>query len=194
MSKEALIMVDPQVDFCPGGALAVKEGDKVIPILNETAWKFKIFNKPVYASRDYHNPNNTEHINPKKWPPHCIEETEGANFHPDLKLDGVKIVTKGTGLKDDGYSAFEGVLDSGKTLEQDLREEDVDTVVVGGLATDYCVRATVFSALKLGFNVKVILDAIRAVNLKQGDGDHAIAEMKDAGAEFVTSQQIIYQA
>lgn len=185
MSKEALIIVDVQNDFCPGGALAVSQGDQVIEVLNNEASRVKSSGGVVYASRDWHKKDNTVHMNPNKWPVHCIQDTSGADLHKNLKLEGVSIVSKGMGSEDDGYSAFEGELESGKKLEEDLREKGVDEVTIGGLATDYCVKATAIDSAKLGFRTRVLFKAIRAVNLKPMDGEEAIGEMKKVGVEVV---------
>ncbi|MFQ3611939.1 MAG: isochorismatase family protein, partial [Fimbriimonadales bacterium] len=147
----------------------------------------------VAASRDWH-PANTQHFAEfgGKWPPHCIQGTHGAEFHPDLRLPvGTVILSKGTSTTDDGYSAFEGHTDDGKTLLQLLDERGVQTLLVGGLATDYCVRASVLDALKHGFRVQLLTDAIRGVNLQPEDSARALAEMQQAGAELIESSKLL---
>lgn len=188
--RQALVMVDPQVDFCPGGNLAVKDGDQVMERLNAAKQKIESKGGDIYVSRDWHDANNTEHMNPNKWPLHCIEDTPGAAFHPALDTNGATVISKGMGLKDDGYSSFDGVAPDGDSLAAKLRERRIKKIFVGGLATDYCVRATVLDGIKLGFNVVVLLDAIKAVNLQPEDGDKALSEMKEAGATLSIVSQI----
>ena len=183
--KRALIVVDVQNDFCPGGTLAVPQGDEVIAPLNKLTQQFLERGEPVFKSRDWHLPQ-TKHFAAYggTWPVHCVQETKGAEFHPGLLDDlHIRVISKGLG-DEDCYSAFDGT-----DLALRLQRLGVDEVWVGGLATDYCVKNTVLDALKAGFAVKAIEDAMRAVELKPGDGERAIAEMRDAGAEFVTSQQ-----
>lgn len=178
--KRALIVVDVQNDFCPGGALAVAEGDEVVPPLNELIKEFLERGEPVFKSRDWHLPD-TKHFAAYggTWPVHCVRNTKGAEFHPDLIDDArIRVISKGLGHTD-CYSAFDET-----DLATQLKELDVQEVWVGGLATDYCVKSTVLDALKEGFSVKALTDAMRAVEVKPGDGDRAIAEMKAAGAEI----------
>jgi nicotinamidase/pyrazinamidase len=183
--KDALIIVDVQNDFCPGGALAVSEGDKVIPVLNRWIQKFAQADLPVFATRDWH-PQNTRHFktNGGQWPPHCIQGSPGAQFHPRLALpkDAV-IISAGMEPDEEGYSGFEGRDNSGKVLADLLREKNVERLFVGGLATDYCVKHTVLDGLKEGFKVVFLEDASRGVNLAPDDSKHAIEEMLRAGAE-----------
>ncbi len=193
MSTIGLLIVDVQNDFCPGGALAVPEGDQVVPVLNRVAEWVKARGGTITASRDWH-PRNTQHFAEfgGKWNPHCVQGTQGAEFHPELRLpEGTIIISKGTSTTDDGYSAFEGHTDEGKTLLELLSERGVETLLVGGLATDYCVRASVLDALKHGFRVKVLTDAIRGVNLQPDDSARALMEMKQAGAELISSKQLL---
>jgi len=183
--KRALIVVDVQNDFCPGGTLAVPQGDEVIAPLNKLIAEFLERGEPVFKSRDWH-PRQTKHFAAYggTWPVHCVQETKGAEFHPGLLDDvHIRVISKGLG-DEDSYSAFDGT-----DLALQLQRLGVDEVWVGGLATDYCVKNTVLDALKEGFAVKAVEDAMRAVELKPGDGERAIAEMRDAGAEFVTNQQ-----
>ncbi|MFA6588600.1 MAG: nicotinamidase [Patescibacteria group bacterium] len=182
--KSALIVVDVQNDFCPGGTLAVPKGDEVVPIINdlmETTLKSQI--DLVVFSRDYH-PADCDHF--KKWPPHCIQNTKGAGFHAGLRFPkGSVVISKGMDIHDDAYSAFEGCTDAGVSLEEGLKDSKIERLFVVGLATDYCVRSTVLDALSKGFEVVVVIDACRAVNLSAGDGPNAIMEMLDAGASIV---------
>lgn len=192
MQDTALLIVDVQNDFCPGGALPVPEGDAVIPVLNAVAEKVARTGGVVIASRDWH-PRTTRHFAEfgGKWPVHCVQGTRGAEFHPDLNLpDGTIVVSKGTSEQDDGYSAFEGQTAEGKSLQTVLSEHGIRRLIVGGLATDYCVRASVLDALKHGYEVLLLTDAIRGVNLQPEDSDKALAEMESAGAKLVNSRQI----
>lgn len=192
-AETALLIVDVQNDFCPGGALAVNEGDQVIPPLNEAAAAVAQRGGLVLASRDWH-PRQTKHFAEfgGKWPVHCVQGTEGAAFHPNLRLpEGTMIISKGTGTEDDGYSAFEGHTDSGETLDAVLRKHGIKRLLVGGLATDYCVRASALDALKHGYEVIVLTDAIRGVDLQPGDSERALQEMQSAGAHLMTTAEAL---
>lgn len=193
MRDTALLIVDVQNDFCPGGALPVPEGDAVVVPLNALAEKVAREGGLVVASRDWH-PRTTRHFAEfgGKWPVHCVQSTPGAEFHPDLRLpEGTVIVSKGTSEQDDGYSAFEGRTDEGKTLQEVLSERGIRKVLVGGLATDYCVRASALDALQHGYEVYLLTDAIRGVNLQPDDSARAVAEMESAGAKLTTTLQIL---
>ena len=179
--KRALIVVDVQNDFCPGGTLAVEDGDKVVAPLNGLIQEFLERGEPVYESRDWH-PAVTKHFQKYggTWPIHCVQNTKGAEFHPKLHEDPrITVISKGLG-DTDCYSAFDET-----DLASRLKQQGVEEVWVGGLATDYCVKATVLEALKNGFEVKAIENAMRAVDLHRGDGIRAIEEMRNAGAEIV---------
>ena len=179
--RRALIVVDVQNDFCPGGALAVPEGDTVVAPLNRLIEEFLSRDEPVFKSRDWH-PAKTKHFAAYggTWPVHCVQETRGAEFHPELIDDPrIRVVSKGTG-DEDNYSAFDGT-----DLADQLREQNVEEVWVGGLATDYCVKNTVLDALREGFRVKAVKGAMRPVELHPGDGERAIEEMKRGGAEII---------
>ena len=179
--KRALIVVDVQNDFCPGGALAVERGDEVVGPLNRLIEEFLERGEPVYKGRDWH-PAVTKHFEAYggTWPVHCVQGTGGAEFHKDLLDDPrVRVVSKGLG-DEDNYSAFDGT-----ALAEELRREGVKEVWVGGLATDYCVKQTVLDALREGFRVRALSDAMRAVNRQPGDDRRALAEMRAAGAEVV---------
>ena len=180
-AKQALIVVDVQNDFCPGGTLAVSHGDEVVEPLNELIDEFLERGDPVYKSRDWHPPQ-TKHFEAHggTWPIHCVQNTQGAEFHPQLKDDPrIRVISKGLG-DTDCYSAFDET-----DLASQLRDKGVEEVLVGGLATDYCVKNTVLDALKQGFKVKALKNAMRAVDLKPGDGERAIEEMRNAGADVV---------
>lgn len=176
--RRALIVVDVQNDFCPGGTLAVPDGDKVVSPLNTLMREFLARGEPVFKSRDWH-PAKTKHFSEYggTWPVHCVQGTRGAEFHPELFDDPrITIISKGT-ADEDNYSAFDGT-----DLALQLRDQGIEEVWVGGLATDYCVKNSVLDALREGFMVKAIGEAMRAVDLKPGDGERAIQEMKEAGA------------
>ena len=184
--RSALLIVDVQNDFCPGGALPVPHGDHVVPVLNRYVGDAVEHGMPVYASRDWH-PAVTRHFKEYggEWPPHCVQNTEGGRFHADLELpDSAIVVSKGQDPDKPGYSALEGYTDDGKTLLDDLRARQVDHLSVGGLATDYCVKQSVLDALAAGLKVTVLRDAIAGIDAQPGDADRAIAEMHEAGAEI----------
>jgi nicotinamidase/pyrazinamidase len=179
---DALIVVDVQIDFCPGGALSVDRGDEVIPVLNRWVAAAADADVPVFASRDWHP---RHHVSFREsgglWPVHCVQDSPGARFHPDLKLpDFVTVVTKGVRFDRDQYSAFD---ETG--LASELRKRGVRRLWIGGLAQDVCVRATVLDARREDFEVIVLADATRPVS--PDDGQRAIEEMRQAGARFETS-------
>ena len=183
--KRALIVVDVQNDFCPGGSLAVVDGDEVVPPLNKLIQEFLDRGNPVFETRDWH-PTETKHFKAYGgvWPIHCVQGTRGAEFHPQLIQDPrIKIISKGVDESADGYSGFDGT-----NLAELLRAENVEEVWIGGLATDYCVKHTVLDALREGFKVRALTDAMRAVNLNPDDGAKAIEEMRRAGAEIVAGE------
>ncbi len=179
-SQDALIVVDMQIDFMPSGALPVPDGDKIVPVLNEYIELFERRGLPVFFTRDWHPEN---HISFKGhggiWPPHCVQNTEGARFHPDLRmpLDNKFIISKGTSQDFDAYSGFQGTV-----LEDLLRERGIRRVFVGGVATDYCVKNTVLGALNLGFGALLLLDGIKGVDVKPGDSEKAVELMLERGA------------
>jgi nicotinamidase/pyrazinamidase len=182
--KRALIVVDVQNDFCPGGSLAVAQGNEVVAPLNELIEEFLERGEPVFATRDWH-PATTKHFQKYggTWPVHCVQNTKGAEFHQQLSRDArIQIISKGLG-DTDCYSGFDET-----DLNERLHKLGVEELWVGGLATDYCVKSTVIDALKKGFQVKAVENAMRAVNVNPGDGQHAIEEMRAAGAEIVTSE------
>ena len=184
----ALIVVDIQNDFCAGGSLEVPDGDRVVPLLNEYAARFAAAGRPVYASRDWH-PEKTKHFQEHGgvWPPHCIQGTPGAEFHPALRLPpGTIVVSTGMDPEDEGYSAFPSILDDGRDLATALRDAGVQKLYIGGLATDYCVKLTVLDAIGAGFEATLLLDASRGVNLQPHDAEQAIEEMVGAGALTAT--------
>ncbi|MCM0083614.1 isochorismatase family protein [Geomonas sp. Red32] len=186
--RGALVVVDVQVDFCPGGSLPVPEGDLVVPVLNRYLKIFSDKGSPIFATRDWH-PSDSRHFQTLggNWPVHCVQQSPGAFFHPDLALpEGTIIISKGMSRWDNGYSAMEGMTDNGTPFPMLLRRMALDRLFVGGLATDYCVKETVLGALKDGYLVTLLTDAIRGVNLSPTDSDQAIAEMTGAGAVVAT--------
>lgn len=182
--SDALILVDVQNDFLPGGALAVPGGDAVVEPLNRAAALFSARGRPVFATRDWHPSDHCSfRAQGGPWPPHCVAGTPGAAFAPGLRLPpATVIVSKATTAERDAYSGFQGT-----GLAERLREAGVTRVMVGGLATDYCVKATVTDALAAGFAVALLEDAIRAVEVQPGDGDAARRAMRDAGAVPATT-------
>jgi nicotinamidase/pyrazinamidase len=182
-NKDALIVVDMQNDFMPWGALPVPYADKIVPQLNAYIEAFSSRSLPVYFTRDWHPP---DHISFKGhggiWPPHCVQETEGAQFHKDLVIpkDNKFIISKGTSRDFDAYSGFQGTL-----LDSLLRERGIRRLFVGGVATDYCVKNTVIGGLNLGYEVFVLIDATKGVDVNAGDTDRALQEMMSSGAVVV---------
>lgn len=177
-SGDALLIVDVQVDFCPGGALPIPEGDRVIPVLNQWLAAAHDADVPVYASRDWHPQG---HLSFGPWPPHCLQDSSGARFHPDLHLPRSSvIVTKGVRFDRDQYSAFD---ETGLAVELDRRR--IRRVWIGGLAQDVCVRATVLDALRHGYETIVIADGTRPITA--AGGQSANEEMRQAGARFETT-------
>ncbi len=186
--KDALIVVDMQRDFMPGGALPVQEGDNIVPRLNQYIRLFFERGLPVFFTRDWHPP---DHISFKDqggvWPPHCVQDTEGAKFHPDLYIppDNRFIISKGTSREFDAYSGFQGTM-----LDQLLKERGTKRVFVGGVATDYCVKNTVLGAINLEYEAFLLLDGIKGVDVKQGDSQRAIEDMLGAGAVGVEYEEV----
>lgn len=189
---DALVIVDVQNDFCPGGSLAVPGGDRVVPVLNRYIQRFHELGASIFASRDWHPPV-TKHFQAYggAWPPHCVERTKGAEFHPDLALPpGAVVISKGMDPERDAYSCFQALDAAGRDFAVSLGERGIQRLFVGGLATDYCVRSTILDALHEGFQVVVLQDAIRAVDLQPEDGERAIEEMRAAGAAFTTLEEV----
>jgi nicotinamidase/pyrazinamidase len=178
-SGDALIIVDLQNDFITGGSLAVPDGDAVIPVLNTWIRRFRAAELPIFATRDWHPADHCSFRDQGgPWPPHCVVGTKGAEFTAELALPPDALIhSKAITPEKEAYSDFE---DGG--FGQKLRDLGVTRLFIGGLATDYCVRATVLDGLKEGFRVVLLTDAIRPVEVQPGDGDRAIAEMREAGA------------
>ncbi len=194
LTGDALLIVDVQKDFLPGGALAIPKGDQVIEPLNRWIEHFHSVGLPIIATRDWHPP---EHCSFKgncknrregepSWPVHCVADTEGAAFPEELALpEETLVVSKGMHPDEEAYSGFQGT-----GLTQRLHKRGVERLFVGGLATDYCVLETVLDALREGFQVFLIQDAIRAVNRQPGDGGRAIRRMQEAGALLIHTRDL----
>ncbi len=192
--NKALIIVDPQRGFCPGGSLAVPGGDSIFTNVNKLIDHAEKHEWLIVATRDWH-PATSKHFieNGGKWPTHCIADTPDAEFHPLLKLPSyVHIVSKGMHENEDGYSGFDGFDEYGVNLHTLLRNHSIDEVYITGLATDYCVRATAIDAVRNHYITYVVEDAIKAVNLKPHDGSNALAEMKEKGAEIRETDDVLY--
>lgn len=203
---KALVIVDVQNDFIPGGALAVKEGDKIVPLINQIQSKFDF----IVATQDWHPANHGSFAANHKgkeigefielngvqqilWPVHCVQGTSGAEFHPDLLHGEWKaIFQKGTNPLVDSYSGFFDNNKHGDTgLASYLRDAGISELFVCGLATDYCVKYTVLDGLAEGFQVNLIADASRAVNLQANDFELSIHEMKEAGATILFAKELL---
>ncbi len=180
---DGLVIVDVQNDFLPGGALGVPHGDEVIAPLNRCCAAFAHRGLPIFASRDWHPADHCSFsAQGGPWPPHCIRDTRGAELASQLHLPPcTQLVSKATRSDADAYSAFQGT-----DLTARLQRAGCRRVIIGGLATDYCVKATVLDARGEGFEVLVLCDAVRAVDVHAGDGERALAEMHAAGAELGT--------
>lgn len=178
---KALIIVDVQHDFCPGGALATAGGNDIVPVINKLMEKFDL----VVASKDWH-PAQTVHFD--KWPVHCVRGTDGARLHHLLDLKKIEaVLLKGTGNSDDGYSAFEA---TNIDLYHWLRQREVTDLYVCGIATEYCVNATATDAVHAGFRTYVVTDAVSAVEAAPGDASRALTAMAKAGIRLVSTAEI----
>jgi nicotinamidase/pyrazinamidase len=184
---DALILVDIQNDFCPGGSLAVAEGDEIIPVVNELQKHFNL----VVATKDWHPPGHSSFVT--LWNPHCVQGTRGAEFAPSLDTSRIAhVFLKGTDPAVDSYSGFFDNEHKRSTgLGDYLRAQGVTDIFICGLATDYCVKYTALDALRLGFNTSVIIDACRGVEVNAGDSARAVEEMRAAGAEIVNSDEVV---
>jgi nicotinamidase/pyrazinamidase len=185
LKDAALVLVDIQNDFCPGGALAVPEGDSIVDVVNKIMPEFAL----VISTRDWHPAN---HISFKerggRWPPHCVQNTPGAELHPALDQSSIAYhFRKAYAADRDAYSGFEGTDESGRTLDEVLKSHGVKKLYIAGLATDYCVLATTLDAVKNGYDTYAITDAMRAVNEKPGDDVKALDKMARSGAHLVTT-------
>ena len=186
-TTDALIVVDPQNDFLPGGSLAVAEGDRIFAPINAVMPLFA----HVFATRDWHPENHryfTKFGGP--WPLHCLQNTHGAQFSPKLQTQFVgEVISKGIDPETDGYSGF-----AGTELAARLTELGIKRIFVCGLATDYCVKATAIEGAQAGFETLVLTDAVAAVNVRPGDEAAALAAMRSSGVELVSSSQILRAA
>ena len=188
LQESALILVDIQNDFCPGGALAVNEGDRIVPIVNRLISRFPL----VISTQDWHPANHISfEAQGGPWPAHCVQGTAGAELHPDLKTDTVALYFRKASSPDkDDYSEFAGKDEQGRSLDEVLKDYGVKTIYIVGLATDYCVLETVLDGLKYGYEVYAVTDAMRAVNVNPDDEEKALYKMASSGAHLVTSEVI----
>jgi len=192
LTDTALILIDVQNDFCPGGTLAVPDGDKVVWPLNHEVTSAKNRGWLLIAGRDWH-PRKSVHFAEFGgiWPVHCVQGTFGAEFHKELDTKGATIISKGMDPADaNSYSEFLGFTEDDKTLEQLLRESSIKRIVLGGLATDYCVKGTALDAISLGFETYLLRHASRAVNLKPEDEGLAIQKMYEAGVHGLFAGEV----
>jgi nicotinamidase/pyrazinamidase len=182
-NKDALIVTDIQMDFLPGGALPVPEGDLVIPVLNDYIKMFKEAKGKIIASRDWHPSNHMSFVaQGGQWQPHCVQNSEGSKFSPALKLpETVIVVSKATDPKKEAYSVFDGT-----DLVDELKAHTIQRILIGGLAADYCVLNSVLDARKMGMETYVLVDATKGLNVKPGDVDRAFETMNQRGAKIVT--------
>lgn len=207
MTKRALLLVDIQKDFCKGGSLAVMNADEIVPVVNELITKFTNTNDEVIATQDWHPANHgsfaVNHPENKVfdlidlnglqqvlWPTHCVQNTEGAEFHNDL-FPIPTVFCKGEDPTVDSYSGF---FDNGKRnktlLDKHLKDLNITDVYITGLATDYCVKFTALDAVDLGYNVFLIVDACRGVNMNNNDVGNAVEEMRKHGIKIITSDMV----
>ena len=191
-ANSALLVVDMQNDFLPGGALSVAEGDEIIPRVNEYVHLFEEHPHPIFFTRDWH-PRETIHFKAQggPWPPHCIQGTWGAAFHPDVHIPATAIIlSKGMDPHEDAYSAFHGRDEQGRYLEELLNEYSVEHVYIAGLALDYCVKWSSLDAQSKGFEMYPLIDATRAVNVHVHDAEKAIEEIVRVGGRLLTIEYL----
>ena len=188
MSKIALIVVDVQQDFCSGGALAVPDGDAVVAPINDLVEKFQADGNPIYLTRDWHPADHSSFSDQGGlWPAHCVAGTTGAEFHPDLQVgEGMILISKATEREGDAYSGFEGT-----DLGSQFLTDGISEVLVCGLATDYCVKATALDAVKAGLVTTVLTDAMRGVDVQPGDSQRAVDELQAAGVRLADSADFV---
>lgn len=184
--SDALVIIDPQNDFMPGGALAVPGGDEIFRVLNPLVHRFSL----VVGSQDWHP---ADHISFRDrggpWPPHCVQKTKGAEYHPDLDQSRLSVVVrKGYDPDIEQYSCF----DEKSRLAEMLRGRGVGRIFIGGVATDYCVRYSTLGALRGGLEVYVLTDAVRGVDVNPGDSERALEEIKSAGAYLITFSDLAF--
>lgn len=192
-AKKALLVVDMQNDFSPGGALGIPEGDKIVPFINKYIRIFSKAKLPIFLSRDWHPPS-TKHFKDfgGVWPVHCIQNTKGAAFHPKLFIpEDAIFLYKGMDPDKDSYSVFQAEDLGGTGFPRLLNLLGVKEIYIAGLATDYCVKFTGIDALKEGFKVRLLADAIKGVNLKKNDSEKAISALIKKGAKKVFLKDIM---
>jgi nicotinamidase/pyrazinamidase len=184
---DALLVVDVQNDFLPGGSLAVARGDEVVPVLNEYLQRFVAQRLPVIATRDWHPADHCSFAaQGGRWPPHCVAGTKGAEFAAGLLLPAAaSVISKACERDQEAYSGF-----AGTDLAERLRQAGITRVFIGGLATDYCVLNTVGDALAAGFRVVLLVDAVRAVDVQPGEGARALAQMSAQGATIAELSEV----
>jgi nicotinamidase/pyrazinamidase len=190
--NSALLVVDVQNDFCPGGALGIQAGDRVIPVVNKLMPLFPL----VLATQDWHPANHCSFLEQGGiWPPHCVQNTKGAELHPSLDRQEIdRFFFKAFTVDKDAYSGFEGFDEEERSLNAVLHEQQMKKLYIAGLATDYCVKATALDALKNGYEVYVILDAVQAVNVNEKDGEQALAEIASKGGQLIKSVALLKKA
>ncbi|MEC4747866.1 isochorismatase family protein [Methylomicrobium sp. Wu6] len=184
---DALLVIDIQNDFLPGGSLAVSGSEQIIPAINRCIEKFNAIGNPIFLTRDWHPVDHWSFAAQSgPWPAHCVAGTFGAEFSANLlQPEKAQIISKGVRRESEGYSDFEA-----PDLQARLERAGIRRLFVAGLATDYCVLYTVLDALKLGYQVFLLQDAVRAVNVKPGDGDMALQTMRQIGAQLISSDLI----
>ncbi len=183
-AKDALVVVDVQSDFLPGGAIAVRGGRQIVPRLNAVIEAFAKDSRAVFFTRDWHPPDHVSFEgNGGMWPRHCVRDTPGAEFDSELRIpETATVISKGTEPRLEAYSAF-----SGTGLEKVLSDSGVARVILGGLATEYCVKETAVDALRFGFAVVVLKDCVMGVEHERGDSERALEEIISRGGRLITS-------
>jgi nicotinamidase/pyrazinamidase len=183
-NRSALLIIDVQNDFCTGGSLPVPGADEIVPLINEAIEHVTRAGLLIYASRDWHR-RSSPHFQQfgGHWPVHCVAGTYGAEFQPALQLPKTSIIVS-KGQIGEGYSAFEAITEDGVTFGDELRRQGVDLLYIAGIAVDYCVRATAIDALRKGFGVTILIDAVVGINAQESA--RALEQMKEEGASMLT--------
>lgn len=192
-TRKALLVVDVQKDFCRGGTLAVRDADAIVPLFNSLITRIDLWELMTF-SRCWHPPI-TKHFKEYggQWSAHCVKNTPGAEFHPDLKIPGTAyVISKGMDPEKDAYSSFQGEA-YGCSLDEILKAHKITELYIGGLATDYCVKHACLDARELDYNVYLLTDACRAVNLKPGDAIRALSEIMNADAKAIMTDEVLRQ-
>jgi nicotinamidase/pyrazinamidase len=187
-AKKALLIIDLQNDFCPGGALGIPGGDTIIPKLNKYLRFFSRKKRPIFVAGDWH-PVRTSHFKDfgGTWPVHCLQNSRGAQFHPQLKLpQGTIILYKVMDPEKESDSVFQSEDHRGMSFAKLLQLLGISELYIGGLATDFCVKASVVDVLKQGLKVKLLLDGMKGVDIQAGDSEKALKEMLKKGAKKIT--------